>query len=111
MDKVRLQEDGKSILVIMNKIDEYDVIEKWQNEVLSHYDRSTNTYTGIHNAEDFICEQCKELEAWLDALLDDVSGKFIDDVIREYFGSMFIGAEYAYYLANVEASPVGTETV
>lgn len=109
MKKPRLQEGEELTLVIMNKIDEYDVMEKWQNEVLSHYDRSTYTYTGIHNAEDFICEKYKELDAWLEGLLDDVSGIFIDDVIKMYFGSMFIGEEYAYWLANDEGALIGDD--
>ncbi len=88
--------------MIMSKFDNYGVSKLWKDEVTSNYDPCTDTYSGVKNASDFICDKCKDLEEWLDVLLRYIPGKFIDDTIMEYFRGSFNGEEYAHEIFRVE---------
>lgn len=102
MKKCRVINHENIVLMIMSKLDNYGVDALWKEEVSDGYDPRCDTYTGIHNACDFICDKCKDLEELLDILLRYVPGKLIDDTIKEYFRGRFIGEEYAHELFSVK---------
>ena len=102
MKKIRVINQNKMLIMIMNKLDSYGIERLWESEVTENYDVRTGIYSGEYSASDFICEKCRDLEEWLDTLLRYIPGKFINDTLKDYFRENFVGEEYAHKLFKVK---------